>query len=72
MILYNIFQLLCPCGNFLSFQVRVENIDQELLEKGMLLYDALYSWAKYLQKETHTQQPSIFSIEYSNNALYSW
>jgi AraC-like DNA-binding protein len=31
--------------------------DQELLEKGMLLYDALYSWAKYLQNEKHTQQP---------------
>ena len=31
--------------------------DQELLEKGMLLYDALYSWAKHLQKEKHTQQP---------------
>ena len=23
----------------------------------MLLYDGLYSWAKYLQKEKHTQQP---------------
>lgn len=31
--------------------------DQELLEKGMLLYDALYSWAKHLQKEKHAQQP---------------
>jgi AraC-like DNA-binding protein len=31
--------------------------DQELLEKGMLLYDALYSWAKHLQNEKHTQQP---------------
>lgn len=31
--------------------------DQELLEKGMLIYDALYSWAKHLQKEKHTQQP---------------
>lgn len=31
--------------------------DDELLEKGMLLYDALYSWAKFLQKEKHTQQP---------------
>ena len=31
--------------------------DQELLEKGMLLYDALYSWAKHLQKVKHTQQP---------------
>ena len=31
--------------------------DQELLEQGMILYDALYSWAKYLQKVKHTQQP---------------
>jgi AraC-like DNA-binding protein len=31
--------------------------DHELLEKGMLLYDALYSWAKHLQKEQHTAQP---------------
>lgn len=31
--------------------------DQELLKQGMILYDALYSWAKYLQKEKHTQQP---------------
>lgn len=31
--------------------------DQELLQYGMVLYDALYSWAKYLQKETHLQQP---------------
>ncbi|MDF2191643.1 chromate resistance protein ChrB domain-containing protein [Paraflavitalea sp. CAU 1676] len=31
--------------------------DQELLEKGMLLYDALYSWAAHLQNVQHTQQP---------------
>ena len=31
--------------------------DQQLLEKGMLIYDALYSWAKYLQNEKHTQGP---------------
>ena len=31
--------------------------DLQLLEKGMDLYDALYSWAKYLQKEKHTQNP---------------
>ncbi len=31
--------------------------DDELLRKGMILYDALYSWAQYLQKEKHTQQP---------------
>jgi AraC-like DNA-binding protein len=31
--------------------------DQALLVQGMILYDALYSWAKFLQKEKHTQQP---------------
>lgn len=31
--------------------------DQLLLEKGMMIYDALYSWAKYLQDEKHTQNP---------------
>ncbi|WP_207429753.1 chromate resistance protein ChrB domain-containing protein [Pedobacter sp. SYSU D00535] len=31
--------------------------DGELLEKGMLIYDALYSWAKHLQKVKHTQSP---------------
>jgi len=31
--------------------------DQELLTHGMVIYDGLYSWAKHLQKEKHTQQP---------------
>ena len=31
--------------------------DHELLEKGMMIYDALYSWAKFHQKEKHTQNP---------------
>jgi hypothetical protein len=31
--------------------------DHELLERGMILYDALYSWAKHLQNEKHTQNP---------------
>jgi AraC-like DNA-binding protein len=31
--------------------------DQQMLEKGMMIYDALYSWAKHLQKEKHTQSP---------------
>lgn len=31
--------------------------DYELLEKGMLIYDALYSWASHLQKVKHTQNP---------------
>jgi len=32
--------------------------DQELLKKGMIIYDALYSWAKFHQKEKHTQNPT--------------
>jgi AraC-like DNA-binding protein len=32
--------------------------DLELLDKGMLIYDGLYSWAKYLQAEKHTQNPA--------------
>jgi AraC-like DNA-binding protein len=31
--------------------------DHQLLERGMMMYDALYSWAKYLQNEKHTQNP---------------
>ena len=31
--------------------------DHKLLEKGMMIYDALYSWAKHLQLEKHTQNP---------------
>jgi len=34
-----------------------ERDDLQLLEKGMMIYDALYSWAKHLQKEKHTQNP---------------
>jgi AraC-like DNA-binding protein len=32
--------------------------DQELLGKGMMIYDALYSWAKYHKNEKHTQNPT--------------
>ncbi len=31
--------------------------DHDLLENGMMLYDALYAWAKHLQSEKHTQNP---------------
>ena len=31
--------------------------DHELLKNGMMIYDALYSWAKHLQNEKHTQNP---------------
>jgi AraC-like DNA-binding protein len=36
-----------------------ENIkdDHELLSKGMMIYDALYTWAKHLQNVKHTQNP---------------
>jgi AraC-like DNA-binding protein len=31
--------------------------DHELLAQGMILYDGLYTWAKLLQHEKHTQHP---------------
>lgn len=32
--------------------------DHELLKHGMTLYDALYSWAKHHDRETHDWQPA--------------
>lgn len=42
--------------------------DYELLKKGMMIYDALYSWAKHLQNEKHTQNPveHLFIDVYNN------
>jgi AraC-like DNA-binding protein len=31
--------------------------DHELLQRGMMIYDSLYAWAKHLQNEKHTQNP---------------
>ena len=31
--------------------------DYEMLEKGIIIYDALYSWAKYHEHERHTWDP---------------
>ena len=31
--------------------------DHAMLEIGMKIYDALYSWAKYVQDEKHTWKP---------------
>lgn len=31
--------------------------DYQLLETGMIIYDALYSWAKHLRNEKHTKAP---------------
>jgi AraC-like DNA-binding protein len=46
--------------------------DKELLEQGMIIYDALYSWAKYLQNEKHTQQPfENLLLDVFNNYLKS-
>jgi len=33
--------------------------DHEMLEIGMKLYDALYSWAKYVQQEKHIWNPVL-------------
>jgi hypothetical protein len=33
--------------------------DHEMLEIGMKLYDALYSWAKYVQQERHNWNPVL-------------
>jgi len=32
--------------------------DLDLLDRGMMIYDGLYSWAKHLQAEKHTQNPT--------------
>lgn len=32
--------------------------DQQLLTQGLVIYDALYSWAKHLQSVRHTQSPT--------------
>lgn len=31
--------------------------DHKMLEMGMVIYDALYSWVKHLQQEKHTSEP---------------
>jgi hypothetical protein len=40
----------------LSFNIKN---DLEQLAIGMKMYDALYSWAKYVQEEKHTWSPKI-------------
>ncbi len=32
--------------------------DHEMLQQGMIIYDALYSWCKELQAETHNWNPA--------------
>src|SRR6185503_19638483 len=33
--------------------------DHEMLKAGMKIYDALYSWAKYVSDERHTWNPNL-------------
>ena len=33
--------------------------DHEILEKGMVIYDALYSWAKFVRDEKHEWNPKL-------------
>ena len=35
--------------------------DFEMLDIGMKIYDALYSWAKYVQEEKHTWNPELLN-----------
>ena len=35
------------------------NNDHEMLNIGMKMYDALYSWSKYVQEEKHIWQPKL-------------
>ena len=38
----------------LSYNIRD---DHKMLESGMVIYDALYSWVKFVQHEKHTENP---------------
>jgi hypothetical protein len=33
--------------------------DHDMLKVGMVLYDALYSWSKYVHQEKHTWNPNL-------------
>lgn len=41
---------------FLGLSQNIKN-DQELLELGLKVYDGLYTWAKHLHQQKHTQAP---------------
>ena len=36
--------------------------DHEMLETGMKIYDALYSWAKHVHEEKHTWNPDLLRV----------
>lgn len=35
--------------------------DHEMLQHGLVVYDALYSWCKYARKELHTWNPQAYA-----------
>lgn len=36
--------------------------DHEMREVGMKIYDALYSWGKYVQEEKHIWNPDLLKV----------
>lgn len=36
--------------------------DHEMLETGIRIYDALYSWAKFVHEERHTWNPDLLKV----------
>lgn len=43
----------------LGLSLNYEN-DLEMLERGMIVYDALYSWCRKGKSETHTWNPALY------------
>jgi rhodanese-related sulfurtransferase len=41
---------------------RLFSDDHEMLEHGMLVYDALYAWCKQAQDEVHTWSPAAYTV----------
>ena len=47
-----------PCHLYAT-EIMVHSEDYQQLAIGMKIYDALYSWAKYVQEEKHTWNPQL-------------
>jgi hypothetical protein len=39
---------------------RLHKDDQEMLEHGIVVYDALYAWCKEGKNEIHTWNPALY------------
>ncbi len=48
-----------PTAQVLSRAKKLDAIPHEMLRIGMVLYDALYSWATFVQEERHTWNPDL-------------